>query len=100
MRRPGLPPIIVAEVDMQPVYRVSFFKKLADSTGHEIDACQGVVEVHANSTEHALETARIEFARTKQVSTWRMRADSERVECLPARKRVSKGLLPETPGPH
>ena len=36
---------------MERIYRVSFFKRLADRTGHAVDACQGAVEVRAPSEE-------------------------------------------------
>jgi hypothetical protein len=67
---------------MEPIYRVSFFKTLVDSTGHPVDACQGVIEVHAPSEERAIDEARIEFAKLKQVMTWRLRADYAKAERL------------------
>jgi hypothetical protein len=74
---------------MERIYRVSFFKTLTDSTGHPVDACQGAVEVRATSQGRAIELARLRFAELKDVSVWSMRADYEKAELLPARKRVS-----------
>lgn len=74
---------------MKPIYRVSFFKRLSDSTGHEIDACQGVVDVQAVSETAAVEMARLQFAELQGVKSWLQRADSEKVECLPLRKKLA-----------
>ena len=48
---------------MEQIYRVSFFKQLADSTGHPVDACQGAVEVRAPTEDRAIELARKMFAK-------------------------------------
>jgi hypothetical protein len=81
---------------MEPIYRVSFFKTLANSTGHTVDACQGIVEVHASSQERAINEARTEFAELKEVASWWLRADYAKAELLPARRRVIRRhqLLP------
>lgn len=74
---------------MEQFYRVSFFKKLTDSTGHAVDARQGAVRVSASSEDRAIEAARLKFAELKDVSTWSLRADYEKVELLPSRGRTS-----------
>ena len=74
---------------MDPVYRVSFFKRLIDSSGHQADPCQGIVEVHASCADSAIETARPRFAELADVNGWWLRADYEKVELLPLRKRIS-----------
>jgi len=74
---------------MEQVYRVSFHKRLTDSTGHPCDPCQGAVEVRASSQDRAIEIARRMFARLAQVSVWSMHADYETVELLVGRKRIS-----------
>jgi 1,2-phenylacetyl-CoA epoxidase PaaB subunit len=74
---------------MDKIYSVSFFKKLADSTGHEVDACQGTVEVHAPNEGRAIAIARDRFAELEDVSVWSLRADYEQAELLPGRKRAS-----------
>ena len=70
------------------VYRVIFFKKVADSTGHLFNPVQGAIEVHAENSSRAVELARQEFAKQKQVHTWTLRADSEQAQLLPGRKRA------------
>lgn len=77
---------------MTPIYRVTFFKKVCDSTGHEFDVLQGAVEVHAESSGSAVQVARREFAKLKDVSQWTMRADHEHAELLPGRKRAQRGI--------
>jgi hypothetical protein len=74
---------------MRQVYRVSFFKKLVDSTGHPFEPCQGVVDIRAIHQERAIKNARLKFAEIKDVCDWSLRADYETVELLPARKRIS-----------
>jgi hypothetical protein len=71
---------------MKQNYRVSFFKRLVDSTGHPFDACQGVVEVRAISTKTAADGKRI-FAELKGVKDWSLRADHESVELIPTTQR-------------
>jgi hypothetical protein len=78
---------------MEPIYRVSFFKTLTDSTGHTVNACQGVIEVHASSEERAIDEARVEFAELKQVITWRLRADYAKVERLCKRRVLRRDKL-------
>ncbi len=73
---------------MQSIYRVSFFKRLVDSYGHRVDACQGAVEVRAADQEHAIESARQRFAELKDVAHWSLRADYEEVELPEACKRT------------
>ncbi len=74
---------------MQQIYRVSFFKRLIDSNGHPVDACQGTVEVRAPDQGDAIAQARSRFAELKKVVSWSLRADYETVELLATRKRVS-----------
>jgi hypothetical protein len=75
---------------MKPIYRVSFFKKLTNSTGHLFDVCQGAVEVHTCSPERAVEAARVRFAEINHDRSWNVRADYEKIEFLPTRKRISR----------
>jgi hypothetical protein len=74
---------------MAQIYRVSFFKRLTDSNGHPVDACQGAVEVSASSEDRAVNMARLKFAELEDISIWSLRADYEKAELLPARKRAS-----------
>jgi hypothetical protein len=73
---------------MQQPYRVTFFKKLVDSTGHPVDAIQGSVELDASDTRSAMDRARVAFAERKQVGNWSLRADYMNVEPLAAAERV------------
>jgi hypothetical protein len=75
---------------LDQIYHVSFFKCLADSYGHSVDACQGAVEVRAQSEDRAIELARRKFAELKDVGIWSLRADYEKVELLASRKRISR----------
>lgn len=54
---------------------MGFFKKLADSTGHVFDACQGVLEVAAQTRRKAIHQACEKFAGDRQVRSWSLRAD-------------------------
>jgi hypothetical protein len=75
-----------AEATMtKQTYRISFFKNLTDSTGHPVDACQGVIEVRAPTRDRAIELAKSAFARFKDVLIWSLRADYQTVERLPHR---------------
>lgn len=56
-------------------YRVSFFKRLADSTGHSVDACQATIEVAAPNKQQAVDVARLRFAEDAQIGNWSLRAD-------------------------
>jgi hypothetical protein len=69
------------------IYRVSFFKTLTDSTGHPVDACQGVIEVRAPTKDRAIRLAENAFANSKDVLKWSLRADYETVERLAYRPR-------------
>jgi hypothetical protein len=79
---------------MEPIYRVKFFKRLIDGIGHPVDACQGILEVHAPSESRAIEIARTKFAEMGQIKAWWLRADYETVEFLPSRKRISRRAWP------
>jgi hypothetical protein len=74
---------------MMQIYRVSFFKRLTDSTGHPVDACQGTVEVNASSEDCAIKLARAKFAELEDVAILSLRADYEKTELLLGRKRPS-----------
>ncbi len=50
---------------MDHSYRISFFKSLVDSTGHPVDACQGIVEVDAADQEHASKGSQTDVCRTE-----------------------------------
>jgi hypothetical protein len=71
---------------MQQLYRVGFFKKLVDSTGHPYDVRQGTVEVRGGTETYAIEEARREFAAMNDVSHWSLRADYELAESIADRE--------------
>jgi hypothetical protein len=73
---------------MRKTYRVSFFKKLVDSSGHPVDACQGVIEVGAISAKRAIVQARLTFAERSHIGHWSLHADYETVEAIPAHERT------------
>jgi len=56
-------------------YVVTFFKRVADSTGHEIEAPQGAVELTCPSLREAIETATRRFAETHHIPDWSLHAD-------------------------
>jgi hypothetical protein len=79
---------------MKQLYRVSFFKRLTDSTGHPVDVPQGSVEVHGDRKSRAVRAARQRFAELKSVRTWTLRADYENVEIIANRKCPLNSQLP------
>ena len=73
---------------MRQMYRVSFFKKLTDSTGHPVDEARGPKFVlPAGMAQLSLPGPG--SPKIKDVGTWTLRADYETVELLASRKRVS-----------
>lgn len=79
--------------EMPPVkqtYRISFFKKLLDSTGHPVDACQASLEIKAASQERAIETARQVFAEESHIPAWFLYADYHTVELLGSSRERSR----------
>ena len=66
---------------MKPTYEVTFFKRIADSTGHCTDAEQGRVSVSIDRhpTASVVEAASECFARACGVPDWRQRADYARI---------------------
>jgi len=56
-------------------YVVTFFKRVADSTGHEIEAPQGAVELSSASLREAIETATRRFAEAHHIRDWSLHAD-------------------------
>ena len=82
-------------VRRRPVhYKVSFFKKLTDSTGHQFDVLQGRVDVHSDRKSRALRKARLRFAGLKNVVEWSLRADYEKVELIADREQISDKMYP------
>ena len=62
-------------------YRVSFFRKLLSSDGHESKCLQqSIVIRRAKSIERAVEAAKRRYERLCQVADWRLYADGLELE--------------------
>jgi hypothetical protein len=62
-------------------YRVSFFRKLLSSDGHESKCLQqSIVIRRAKSIERAVEAAKRRYERLCQVADWRFYADGLELE--------------------
>jgi hypothetical protein len=62
-------------------YRVSFFRKLLSSDGHESKCLQqSIVIRRAKSIERAIEAAKRRYERLCQVADWRLYADGLELE--------------------
>jgi len=89
---------------MDTIYRVSFYKKLTDDTGHPAEPCQGVVEVHGKDRKCVIENAKRRFADLKGATDWSLYADYVIAKVVPKHTRVSgsfppKGLSADAAGP-
>ena len=71
-------------------FQMTFFKNLTSSNGHNFKCVQGEVMIgDAASPRQALEAAEGQFARSKGVGDWTLRADvAELVCCDRAASRV------------
>ena len=56
-------------------YVVTFFKRVADSNGHEIEAPQGAIELSSRTLREAIETATTRFAEGRHIPDWSLHAD-------------------------
>ena len=56
-------------------YVVTFFKCVADSNGHLVDAPQAVIELSCSNLRDAIETATGRFAEARQIPNWNLHAD-------------------------
>lgn len=57
-------------------FRVTFFKNLVNSNGHEFKCPQGTVEIRrARSTDRAFQAAERRFERAKNINDWTLYAD-------------------------
>jgi hypothetical protein len=64
-------------------YRVTFFKNLVNSSGHEFKCLQGTIEIRsARAHMRALRAAERRYKRSKQIHSWRLYADSAEMEAL------------------
>ena len=56
-------------------YVVTFFKRVADSNGHEIETSQDAIELSSGTLREAMKTATMRFAERRHISNWRLHAD-------------------------
>jgi len=54
-------------------YVVRFLKDVLGENGHEIEACQGTLEVDASSEGHAAELAKKKFCEAQALRDWSLR---------------------------
>ncbi|HTI79786.1 MAG TPA: hypothetical protein VL614_04975 [Acetobacteraceae bacterium] len=79
---------------MNQLYRICFFKRLVDSRGHPVDACQDDLKILAPTQERAIEDARLVFAKRREIPHWSLHADYETTEVLPERIWSSAAVTP------
>ena len=63
-------------------FRVKFFKKVADATGHEHKMCQREFDVEAQSEGDAIDEAKSLFSTAEDGGDWNLRADVIEVEVI------------------
>jgi hypothetical protein len=57
-------------------YRVTFFKNLLGSNGHELKCPQGTIEIRrARSADRAVQAAEHRFERLRHMRDWKLHAD-------------------------
>lgn len=62
-------------------YKVSFFKNLLSSDGHQFKCLQGTIEIRrARSVDRAVQAAERRFARLQRMPHWMIHADNLELE--------------------
>jgi hypothetical protein len=61
------------------LYVVRFMKNVLGDNGHEIEACQGTLEVDATTEGQALELAKRRFCEAQSLCDWSLHADRVQV---------------------
>jgi hypothetical protein len=56
-------------------YLVTFFKRVADANGHEIEAPQATIELSCPNKRDAIEAATRQFAKARRIPNWNLHAD-------------------------
>jgi hypothetical protein len=56
-------------------YVVTFFKHVANSEGHEIEAPQDAIELFSPTLREAIDTATRRFAEKRHIPYWSLHAD-------------------------
>jgi hypothetical protein len=83
-----------------PRYRVSFFKNLLSSDGHQFKCLQSEVDIaHSDSATQAVEVATQQFARLHRLKNWKLMADSVEVEPVELATLILKWKACETHRP-
>jgi hypothetical protein len=73
-------------------YRVTFFKNVLSSDGHQFKCPQRTMEVRsAKSLEGALEAAQRQYERLDRLHDWRLHADAAEIEVI---SDNCKGIAP------
>ena len=64
-------------------YRVTFFKNLVNSNGHEFKCQQGSIDIRrARSDKRALKAAQRRYERAKKISDWTLYADVAELDAV------------------
>ena len=64
-------------------YRVTFFKNLVNSNGHQFKCQQGSIDIRrARTDKRALRAAQLRFERAKKISNWTLYADVVEMDVL------------------
>jgi hypothetical protein len=64
-------------------YRVTFFKNLVNSNGHQFKCPQGSIDIRrARSDERALKAAQRRFERAKKIGDWTLYADVAELDAV------------------
>ena len=64
-------------------YRVTFFKNLVNSNGHQFRCPQGSIDIRrARSDKRALKAAQRRFERAKKITHWTLFADVAELEAI------------------
>ena len=61
--------------DIMSTYMFTFFKRVSDSTGHEVEARQDAIELSSPTLRDAVETATRCFAEKRHIPDWSLHAD-------------------------
>ena len=64
-------------------YRVTFFKNLINSSGHEFKCQQGSIDIRrARNDERALQAAQRRYERAKKIDSWTLYADVAELDAV------------------
>ena len=64
-------------------YRVTFFKNLVNSIGHQFKCQQGTIDIRrARSDERALQAAQRRYERSKKIGDWTLYADVAELDAV------------------